>query len=342
MSTASSATARISPLDAAQQALDYTRRRLFPFRFERWLALGFVAFLDQCGRSQAGLRLPGGLPGGGGDGGHAGHGGAGPVLSEAGAWLAAHVMIVMAVAAVAIVLVLCLTALVLWINSRGVFMYVDNVATGRADVSRPWREHASKAGSYFAWSFGLTVAVLTAGMVVVLSAALMAIRMARGHGSLAAGVAVLIVLAGSFLVLLLLSILASLALRDFVAPLQMRTGSSCGAAITLFIALLRAHPGTFALYVVLKIVFSLVLSFALLVAACLTCCCALIPVVTQTLLQPAFHFERAWSLCLLRQLGYDLLPPIVTPVVPPPGLPPLPSDVPFGSKEEPPHVPEPR
>jgi len=43
------------------------------------------------------------------------------------------------------------------------------------------------------------------------------------------------------------------------------------------------------------------------IAACLTCCCALLPVVMQTALQPLFYFERAWSLFLLRQLGYDLV-----------------------------------
>jgi len=40
--------------------------------------------------------------------------------------------------------------------------------------------------------------------------------------------------------------------------------------------------------------------------ACLTLCCILIPVVTQTALQPLFFFERAWPLYLLRQMGYDL------------------------------------
>jgi hypothetical protein len=30
-------------------------------------------------------------------------------------------------------------------------------------------------------------------------------------------------------------------------------------------------------------------------------------VVTQTVLQPLFFFERAWSLHLLRQMGYDLI-----------------------------------
>jgi hypothetical protein len=56
---------RVSPLDAVGEAIDHAKRNLFPFRFDRWLALGFVAFLDQCGRGGAGtFRVP--SPGGGG------------------------------------------------------------------------------------------------------------------------------------------------------------------------------------------------------------------------------------------------------------------------------------
>jgi hypothetical protein len=62
-------------------------------------------------------------------------------------------------------------------------------------------------------------------------------------------------------------------------------------------------------YLLLKIVFAIALSLVTLVAACLTCCCVLLPVVMQTALQPLFYFERAWSLHLLRQLGYDLIVP---------------------------------
>jgi hypothetical protein len=316
----------VSPIDAAGQAFDHMKRQLFPFRFERWLALGFVAFLDQCGRTQVG-----GGPNFGGGGVPeevAERGGPGPVLNEAAAWLAAHVMMVMAIAAVAFVIILCLTALVLWINSRGVFMYLDNVASGRSDVSRPWREHAAKADSYFAWNFGFTLAVLTGGLVLLLTAVLVGVRMARGQGGFGAGVAALVVLGGMLLIFVLAFALASLALRDFVAPIQMRAGVSCGAAIGLFLGLLRLHPGAFIVYVLLKVVFALVVAFAVFLAACFTCCCALLPVVTQTLLQPAFYFERAWSLFMLRPLGYDL---VVAPV-----------GVTFGAKEEPPHVPEPR
>lgn len=296
-----------SPLDAAQQAIDHTRRQLFPFRFERWLILGCTAFLDQCGRRSGigGFHVPG--PGGWGNGG----GGGGPDhgdVSRAVEWLAMHAFLVAGVAAAVLAAVIAFAALVLWLNSRGVFMYLDNVASGRADFERPWREHAGRAGSYFAWSFGLALATLVGVLLLAVGALLAVVALVNGPPGtgLAAGLGLggIFVL---FLALIVTASLASLALRDFVAPLQVRAGLGCRDAIGLFLSLLRAHAGVFVVYVLLKIVFAIVAGMALVLAACVTCCCALLPVVMQTALQPLFYFERAWSLFLLRQLGYDLV-----------------------------------
>jgi len=292
-----------SPLDAAQQAIDHTRRHLFPFRFERWLILGCVAFLDQCGRRSGigGFHAPG--PGGWGN--------AAPDqgdVSKATEWLATHAFLVAGVAAVVFTVVIAFSALVLWLNSRGVFMYLDNVASGRADFERPWREHASRAASYFAWSFGLALATLV-GLLVLAVAAVVAV-VALVSGPPGSGLTAGLGLSGIFVLFLVLIVsasLASLALRDFVAPLQVRAGVACRDAMRLLGGLVRAHPGAFVVYVLLKIAFSIVAGIALMVVACLTCCCALLPVVMQTVLQPLFYFERAWSLFLLRQLGYDLV-----------------------------------
>src|SRR2546422_8259395 len=156
MTTAAPAVTGPSPLDAAQQAIDHTRRHLFPFRFERWLVLGCVAFLDQCGR-QSGMRGAFRVPAPGG------WGSAGPgegEVSKAVEWLATHALIVAAVAAAVLTVVIPFSALVLWLNSRGVFIYLDNVASGRADFERPWGEHAARGGSYFPLSFGLSLLTL--------------------------------------------------------------------------------------------------------------------------------------------------------------------------------------
>lgn len=296
-----------SPLDAAQQAVEHTRRHLFPFRFERWLALGFVAFLDQCGRSGGfSFNVPG--PGGFGDAGKTGRD-----VETGLAWLAAHVVLVSLIAAVVLAFTVALIAVVLWVNSRGVFMYVDDVASGRSDVARPWREHAGQASSYFAWSFGLSMATLTAVLLLVAAMAAVGVLMVRGRPpTVVLGVAIIVALALLLLGLVLAAALASVGLRDFVAPLQLATGRPCGEAVRLFGGLLRAHPGAFVVYVLLKIVLMLAVAVAAVIVGCSTCCCGFLPVVAQTVLQPAYHFERAWPLYLLRPLGYDLLEPSET------------------------------
>jgi hypothetical protein len=133
----------------------------------------------------------------------------------------------------------------------------------------------------------------------------------------------LVVIIPLLLVVIVAAALLSVGLRDFAAPIQMAAGVDCGAALRLLAALVRRHPLAFFLYVVLKVVFGIAQGSVILVAACLTCCCILIPVVTQTFLQPLFFFERAWPLYLLRQMGYDLL---TAPGPPPAPLAPVPQE----------------
>jgi len=293
-----------SPIEAAREAFEHTKRLLFPFRFERWLTLGFVAFLDQCGRGGVGGTLPGGPPGGGIPSPGTGSGG----LSDLGSWFHAHLGVIIAFAIGGLVVIMAVVALMLWIGSRATFVYIDNVATGRAEVSRPWSAHAERASSYFAWRFGLAAAFL--GAIAMMVAVAVGAALLIGRGGVAGaglGAIVLIVLVPVFFLLLLAGGVFAMALRDFVAPLQMFTGTSCGPAVRILAGLVRTHPVPFLLYVLLKVVFEVAQGVLIVCAACLTLCCILLPVVTQTALQPLFFFERAWSLFVLRQMGYDLM-----------------------------------
>jgi hypothetical protein len=286
----------VSPIEAAREAIEHTRRHLFPFGFSRWLTLGFVAFLDQCGRGGSTFNVP---TGGGGD--RSGE------LERAVQWVSAHVGLVAVIAAVALTLIVAVMAVVLWLNSRGVFVYLDDVVTGRAEVSRPWREHAQRARSYFAWSFGLSLATLVAVVSILAAGGMVLVGVWRGRSLGVGAVFAVVTLGLALLVVVVIVNLLALALRDFAAPIQMCRSVPCGEAMRLVRDLVKLAPGPIALYVLLKIVFAVTLGLALILAACATCCCALLPVVTQTLLQPLFYFERAWSVCLLRMMGYDLL-----------------------------------
>ncbi|HEV8628907.1 MAG TPA: hypothetical protein VGV61_01220, partial [Thermoanaerobaculia bacterium] len=83
----------------------------------------------------------------------------------------------------------------------------------------------------------------------------------------------------------------------------------CGQALRVAWRLIPPHIGTFVAYVALKIAFIFVAAIVAFVAGCFTCCIGFLPVIAQTILQPFLYFERAWSLFLLRQAGYDLFAP---------------------------------
>jgi hypothetical protein len=320
--------ASISVVDAAREAAQHTRRQLLPVSPLKWLTLGFLAFLDQCGRSVAG-----GGPNGGGkgmripprwhdsfDGGRGIHGfvDAARTVSE---WISDHALLVIAGVAAGILAVAAVMAAIQWISARGSFMYLDNVASGRAEIRRPWREHAGAAWSYFGWRYALSlgsfmVLVLVVGIVL---ASVLGVLNGRVNSS-SGGLALLALI--PIVVVLLLSApilaLALVALRDFVAPLQMSTGLSCGSAAGLLETLITAQPGAFIVYALLKLLFVVLSAVVVAVVSCLTCCIGFLPLVRQTIFQPLYYFERAWPLFLLRQLGYDL--PGRLPVAPPQGV----------------------
>src|SRR4051812_25650108 len=100
-----------SAVSAAGEAYERTRVLLFPFRFEHWLTLGLVAFLEQCGRGGVGGTLPGGPPGVGWPPAGMGNGRVGDV-SDVGAWFTAHLALIVTVATCALALAVLLIALV--------------------------------------------------------------------------------------------------------------------------------------------------------------------------------------------------------------------------------------
>jgi hypothetical protein len=300
----------LSVIEAAQRSVELTRARLFPFRLERWLPLGFVTFLDRCGRQGGGSGGNFNVPGGSGNTDAAGI--EPPDVSQARDWIGEHLVMIVGIGAILLVLIVAIAAFVLWINSRGVFMYADNVASGRFDVVRPWHEHRERAWSYFGWSFGLAMLGLVGALALLVPIAFSIVTLVSSGPSfpaIATIVGVGLLLIGFAIAMSLVSLL----LRDFAAPLQIALGVPCGTALGVAWGLARANLGTFVVYVLLKIVFVIAAAILTFVTGCLTCCLGFLPVIHHTLLQPIYYFERGWSLALLDQAGYDVFPAIPPP-----------------------------
>ncbi len=289
----------VSSAEAAGEAVTHTREVLFPFNLERFIVLGFVAFLEQCGR-RSGLSVPN--P-------NINSGNWHTSSRQAAHWVTGHVAIILAIAFGIFLVSLAIGALVLWINSRAVMVYIDNVATGEARLVAPWREHAQLAGSLFRFRLVLAVA---GGLLVFSSLVAILIWASFLYSSSSAPTGALVgvgLLVGLFLILALVLGLLDLALHDFVAPLQLHQQIECLPALGLLLGLFKSYPFSFLGYLALKIFFSIVIGIIEALVSCCTCCIGALPIVSQTLLQPLHFFVRAWPLCLLRQMGYDLLTP---------------------------------
>lgn len=287
-----------SAIDALGEAVSHMREKLFPFSFLGWITLGFVSLLESCGSGSG----SGGVQNNLGSGGS----GSGPdlvTMIEAGfGWIAEHMILFVSV----LMAVMLFSLVVMWVRSRTIFVYIDDVATGRFDIVRPWSEHGRHADSFFILSlivqgaaFILMVLILGLGGFFVLWAR------ANDWGGLAVGLGVLPILFLFFIALVVAAILG-LVLRDFVAPLQLVRNVDARQASGVFMSLLGANPGLIIGYALLKLVVSIAVGIVILIGTCLTCCIGALPLVNQTLFQPIYYAERAWSLKLLAQLGEDV------------------------------------
>lgn len=302
-------TASVSPrnpsaLDALGEAVAHMRAKLFPFSFGGWIVLAFVSLIESCASSGGGPGGPGGGFGGPGSpgGGPGPFGDPGQMMEQAFAWVAAHMLVL-----IAILLVFMLISLVfLWLRARMNFVYIDDVASGRFDLSRPWSQHGAHADSFFAVSL-IVQGVAFVWLVLLLALGVFFIIWSRAHdlgmGAVALGA---IPLAFIFFISILVASLINLALRDFVAPLQLSRDIGAREACSVFWSMVAGRPSLFIVYALLKFLVGIAISMAVFLVGCLTCCIGWLPMVNQMLFQPVYYTERAWSLKLLAQMGDDV------------------------------------
>lgn len=297
--------ANVSVLEPLGPAIEHVKTLLFrPFNLDRWLAIGFCAWLAQLGSG------PGGH--GGGDNKH-------PLNPEGirqtweqtlnyihtnATWLIPTLYVAVALG---IVLWIVLT----WLSSRGRFMILYNVTYNTAEVKRPWAMFREYGHSLFLFRMALDIiaGVLFLGLVGLGVAIMLSTWTALGLKilwNLLWLVPALIVLAGVVGLIKLFT-------TDFVVPLMLKRTTYCVPAWQEFKGLLSHNQGRFMLYALFKGLIGLAMGLLIFFVGFLTCCCGfillIIPFVGTVVLLPLHVFYRAYSLHYLRQYGpaYDLL-----------------------------------
>jgi hypothetical protein len=286
----------ISVTEPIGWAIERTKRILFqPFDLGKWFTLGFCAFLAQLGQ------------GGGGGGGGSNWTGGGPQdldLREMTRWVNENFTLVVAIGVCALVLLLAISALFLWLGSRGEFMFLDGVAKNRGAVREPWARFRSAGNRLFAFRFLLAVIVILTWAIAAVAMALVVWpNLERGPLSdVSWGSLVLIV--GLAMLPTLAIVAVEWLLHNFVIPtMYLRGGGVMGAWRITMSEVITGRSGTIFLYFLMRVVLAIVVGILAVLLACATCCIAALPYIGTVILLPLYVFSRSYNLLFLEQLG---------------------------------------
>jgi hypothetical protein len=289
------------------QAIDRVKRILFqPFDLGKWFVIGFCAWLACLGQQRFGTGT--GFHGGSRDSANVRQS-----FEQAKEYLMNNLYWVLPLVAVVVVLGLGLWVVMVWLSSRGQFMFLHCVALDRAEVAVPWSKYAREANSLFGFRLVLGLAALALVLPTVLAAILTGLRMVWRESVSVSGIIGLVAAGlGVMTLSIVFGVIAKLT-TDFVVPIMFLRGGRCLAAWRTLSNLLAANIGHFVLYLLFQILLTITI-FVLVVAVVLVTCCSAgclmaIPYLGTVLLLPVLIFKRAYSLCYLAQYGpgYDAL-----------------------------------
>ncbi|HEX3817996.1 MAG TPA: hypothetical protein VHW03_06895 [Chthoniobacterales bacterium] len=291
---------RIEVFEPFGQAFDLTKKILFqPFDLTKWLVIGFAAWLATffSGGGANYRRWWGNNNNWRWQSYH--HG---PVSNHIAFW-------VFPLGAIIFVFVVAVVALMLWLNARGRFMFIDCIVRNRAAIAAPWREYRVDANRFFVFQF----VVALCGLVCVAIFACFWFLFSRHGGHLIA-----LPLLVFFMVAWVLVAIVFGVVTHFMVPVMYRQRCDALAAFGTVWNLIVAHLGVFILFVLFNLVLYVAAAMIGCVIGCLTCCIAALPYVGTVILLPIVMTLYAFTLFFLRQFGdsYDVWA-VVRPTEPP-------------------------
>ncbi|MCX6927068.1 MAG: hypothetical protein NT154_28260, partial [Verrucomicrobia bacterium] len=284
------------------QAMDRVKKVLFqPFDVGRWFVIGFCAWLAYLGEG-------GGFTGGLRYGGHHGQGQQSirDGLAQARDYVM-HNLVWIAPLAIALILVsAAIWLIVMWLSSRGRFMFLHCVAVNAAEARVPWARYSPAANSLFIFRLLISLIGLVVMLPLVGGLLLVVMRMVFRETVSPGGLLLAVMLAFVIIAVGIVFWIIGRLTTDFVVPLQFLRRSRCLDAWRELSGMLRGNLGNIVLYFLFRIVLAMAIAVVLLGVVLVTCCIAgclfALPYLGTVFLLPILVFDRAYSLHYLAQL----------------------------------------
>jgi hypothetical protein len=251
----------ISAVDCVQPAIQHAREQLFrPFRFGQWWRLALVGILAaQVHSGGCHFNLPvtpkhtGGkvptIPG------------FPPFPHSTLPHIDASRIVQFAALIVALVLLAIILGFIfLYISSVFRFILFDSVLSRRCAIGEGWRRWHAAGRRFFLWQivFGIAQGLFLGILIVVplaIAAALGWFRDFEHH--MARDVVAVLALVGLLLFFLLVAVVVQLLAIDFLVPIMALEGLDFADGWSRLLELIRPEPGSYAVYLLLKIVLAI-------------------------------------------------------------------------------------
>ena len=289
-----------------------TRRLLFePFKPGTWLQIGFCAFLMSLADGGIGSGFSfndeWGMPGLGTD----------PrpglesremaeMLQRALVWLGDHLLLVVGIGLVVLTVITVFSLVLLWLGSRGRFMFLNGVVANRFTIDKAWHTYRKEGNSLFwfrFWFGAVCVAIVLTILLVSLLIALPDLQAWRFGPASVLAIAVGMI---SALLVVLVTLLVQTALFDFVVPIMFLRHIPALAAWGHFRrSFLAPEPMALLFYVVMMVLLGIAIGILSLLVIVFSCCIALLPYVGSVILLPFSVFMQAWTILFIEQFGPD-------------------------------------
>lgn len=280
-----------SAVDCIQPALHHTRSQLFThFRWGQWARLALVGILAAelhvggCGFSNLGRGWP-----------HAPHKTQNPFLQSRlpqgfpplnPAHLSEHIGQFIGLILLGMLAVFVLGFIFLYISSVFRFILFDSVVRRECSISAGWTRYRRAGGRYFLWQIVYTISVWV--LMFLLLGVPLSIAFAAGWmKNLGQHVPRLIVgvlfLGGVFLFATLAVVVVQILAKDFLVPLMALEGLDFADGWHHLLAIIRPQKGSFALYLLMKLVLAIAAGILFTILAVLPILLVTIPTVVAVL-----------------------------------------------------------
>ncbi len=278
-----------------------------PFDLHKWFIIGFSAFL---------ARLTEG-PRSSGSSGWRGDTSFSEFLglpNKAWEWLMSHPGWFIGIVFIGMFIII-LGVILIWLSSRGTFMFLDNVVHDKAEIAKPWKRYSMEGNSLFLWRlvFILICTILFTSYIIFFFTT--ASRLYNGSYNERVPVFLIVVMSFLFILTAIVIGFISTFLNSFVAPIMYKKNIKATQAWSRFLSLFKRYPFHFILYGLLLFMLAILSLIFIAIAGLLTCCVGflllIIPYIGTVITLPIWYTFRAFSLEFLAQFDpeYELFPP---------------------------------